>query len=102
MCVYSTRAHLFVVAVALCGGACLRCTGVQWPPPLPPLDTTAQVFTADEKVDQINDAYWRLRAEVVEEDEAMLAEGDLLLHVVHLNPKLQVWEKKRGRTMFFV
>lgn len=48
-----------------------------------------QVFTPDEKIDQINDAYWRLRAEHVEEGEAMQEGGDLLLHVVHLNPKMQ-------------
>lgn len=56
------------------------------------------MFTPEEKIDQINDAYWRLRAEQVEDDEAMLEDGDLLLHVVHLNPRMQVcvraWHKE--------
>lgn len=56
-----------------------------------------QVFATEEKIDQINDAYWRLRAEQVEEDEVMLDEADLLLHVVHLNPKLQVGRERMRR-----
>ncbi len=53
-----------------------------------PLHT--QVFTEDEKIEQINDTYWRLRAEVVPEEETMLDEGDVLMHAVHLNSKVQV------------
>lgn len=42
-----------------------------------------QVFKEEDAIDDINDAYWQLRAEAVPQDQLDMPEQDQLLYVYH-------------------
>ncbi|XP_060184871.1 ubiquitin C-terminal hydrolase 13-like [Lycium barbarum] len=42
-----------------------------------------QIFPTSEKIDNINDQYWTLRAEEIPEEEKNLGPNDRLIHVYH-------------------
>jgi hypothetical protein len=62
----------------------------------------AQVFLGSDKVEQINDTYWTLRAEVVPPAEATLAAGEFLLHVYHMLPLTDSGAQVRPSGLFRV
>ena len=42
-----------------------------------------------DEIENINDAYWQLRAEAIPEDQVEVPEQDQLLYVYHCTPDLQ-------------
>lgn len=48
-----------------------------------------QVFDDMDEIENINDAYWQLRAEAIPEDQLEVAEQDQLLYVYHCAPDQQ-------------
>nr|QEP51817.1 ubiquitin carboxyl-terminal hydrolase 12-like protein [Pinus massoniana] len=44
-----------------------------------------KIFSINEKIENINDQYWTLRAEEIPEEERNLSPGDRLIHVYHFN-----------------
>lgn len=44
-----------------------------------------KIFTTSEKIENINDQYWTLRAEEIPEEEKNIGPSDRLIHVYHFN-----------------
>ena len=47
------------------------------------------MFKEEDAIDDINDAYWQLRAEAVPQDQLEVPEQDQLLYVYHCTPDQQ-------------
>jgi len=56
------------------------------PPTFPPPLIRTQILELEDSLEHLDDTYWRLRAEVVPEDELSVREeeGERLLHCYHM------------------
>ncbi|CAA6667135.1 unnamed protein product [Spirodela intermedia] len=63
-----------------------------------------KIFPASEKIENINDQYWTLRAEEVPEEEKNLGPQDRLIHVYHFmkDPQNQMQVQNFGEPFFLV
>lgn len=50
-----------------------------------------QIMEPTEPIANLDDAYWRLRAEFVPEEELQLQEGERLLHCYHISRVRRRW-----------